>query len=273
MNIYEFDNFKTYLSALLDELQQHDPLWTYRKFASQVGFSNPGFIGDVIAGRRKLSDSSVEKLISGLNFSENESHYFRIMVEYGQTKDSATREQLYHKLHIRRTHSSFSKINPALTKYYSDYRYLLVRNGILAFKLSTNFEEFGQFLYPSITGKIVEKIVSELVSWDIIYKDESGIYTVANRFVEPSSTLKEQVKELNKEWIRHAIDAQNKIPPEKRHISTSLLATSPATSKKIAEKIEILKKEIWELVKTDTENPSVVMQLNVQYFPRSRRKG
>jgi uncharacterized protein (TIGR02147 family) len=100
----------------------------------------------------------------------------------------------------------------------------------------------------------------------------SGRYTVTQRFVEPPATLMEQVKQLNREWILHAAEALMRLPADKRHMSTMLLSLSPEACRTIGNKIERFRQEIWDVVEQDKEEPSCVMQLNMQYFPRSKTR-
>ena len=41
------------------------PELTYRGFAKLAGFSNPGFLGDVLRGRRKLSEDEIKDWMMG----------------------------------------------------------------------------------------------------------------------------------------------------------------------------------------------------------------
>jgi uncharacterized protein (TIGR02147 family) len=95
---------------------------------------------------------------------------------------------------------------------------------------------------------------------------------VTETFIEPAPTLKEQLRHINREWILHGIDALMNLPAQKRHISSRLLSVSANTAKQITGKIETLRDEIWQMVKEDKNDPSCVMQLNIQYFPRTTAK-
>ncbi|MBD3392840.1 MAG: TIGR02147 family protein [Chitinivibrionales bacterium] len=270
INIYQYDDFRVYLRDRFAAQRAADPACTHRAFAKSAGISNPGFLNDVIKGRRTLSAAATDKVIKGFGLSPVEAEYFRLLVEYGQCKNETKRDTLYRQICSRRNRSSFTKLNPALSKYYQDYRYPLIRNAIMAFDFRGNYEELGRFVRPCMPSAEVRKCVRELCEWGLVSQRPDGRYVVTGEYVEPSPTLNEQIRRLNRDWIDQAMDALMTLPPQKRHVSSRLLSVSPAVAKKIGEKIERFRDEIWEMVQDDPEDPSCIMQLNIQYFPRSR---
>lgn len=270
LSIYAYDDFRLYLKDRYAQLQQSEKGCTAREFAKKAEFSNPGFFNDVIKGRRGLSDESRRKLAAVFGLTDNEEEYFNVLVEYGQVKNEDNRQELFKKLLSRRNRSAFAKLNPALSKYYQDFRYPLVYNALMAMDFKGDFEQLSDFIYPSIPASQLKTLVKDLCDWGLVIKQENGRYSVTQRFIEPPATLMEQVKQLNRDWILHAAEALMRLPSDKRHMSTMLLSTSPATCKAIAEKIEQFRQEIWKMIQDDASEPSCVMQLNMQYFPRSK---
>ena len=195
-----------------------------------------------------------------------------MLVEYGQSKKEQERQELYKKILSRRNRSAFAKLNPALSRYYQNFRYPLIYNALMSCNFRGDFDRLSDFIYPSVPAGEIKGLLDDLVEWGLVIRQESGRYTVTQRFVEPPATLMEQVKQLNREWILQAAEALMKLPSEKRHMSTMLLSTTPAACKKISEKIEQFRQEVWNIVRDDKNDPSCIMQLNLQYFPRSRKK-
>ncbi|NLD99485.1 MAG: TIGR02147 family protein [Fibrobacter sp.] len=270
MNIYEYDDFRLYLKDCYDEKKSADPSYSYRRFASDAGFTNPGYLNDVIKGRRKLSVSASEKMIAVFAFTPKEAEFFRLLVQYRQEKNETERQEVYKQIIFRRNRSSFARINPALSKYYQDYHYPLIRAALMAMEFRGDYEALGNFLVPSVPAAQVKKYIRDLCDWGMVEQQTDGLYRVTDQFVEPPSTLRDLVKQINREWILQAVEPLMKLPANRRHISTMLLSVSSETQKKINEKIEQFRDEIWDLVRSDTAKADRVMQLNLQYFPKSR---
>lgn len=271
MNIYEYDDFRHYLQHRYEERCSADPSYTYRKFAAEASFSNPGFLNDVIKGRRKLSRGATEKMIRAFSLSEIEAEFFRLLVAYRQEKDQQGQQEIYRKILFRRNRSSFARLNPIQSKYYQDFRYALIRTAIMATDFSGDYDALGRFTIPAIPSALVKKYVRDLCDWGMIKQGGDGKYTVTDLVIEPPEKLRDQVKQINREWIIQTLEPLLKLPPDRRHISSMLLSVSAPTRKKILERIELFREEIWGLVTNDTEKADSIMLLNVQYVPKSRR--
>jgi uncharacterized protein (TIGR02147 family) len=135
-----------------------------------------------------------------------------------------------------------------------------------------DYDMLSRFLYPSIPAGQIKAYIDDLCAWGLVIRQQSGRYTVTQRFIEPPATLMEQVRRLNRDWILHAAEALMNLPGDKRHMSTMLLSVTPEACTAITQKVERFRQEIWDIVQQDAREPSCVMQLNLQYFPRSKAK-
>ena len=86
MDIYPYEDFRKYLQDAFAEKRKQEGRLTARLFAAAAGFSNPGFFNDVVKGTRTLSESATEKMIAAFGLKPNEAEYFKLLVEYGQSK-------------------------------------------------------------------------------------------------------------------------------------------------------------------------------------------
>jgi uncharacterized protein (TIGR02147 family) len=269
MNIYEYDDYRLFLRDKYDQKKAADPSYSARKFASEASITNPGFLNDVIKARRTLSDDATEKMIKVFELTPIEAEFFKLLVEYRQTKNPQHRQELYKQIVFRRNRSLFVRLNPSLAKYYQDYRYPLLRAAIMATDFRGDYEHLGHFVIPPVPASMVKKYIRDLCDWGLVTQDTNGKYSVTSDFIEPPRTLSDLVKQINREWIIQSLEALIKLGADKRHISTMLLSVSGDLEKKITEKIEKFREEIWAMVKETTDQPDRIMQLNIQYFPKS----
>ncbi|MDG5813795.1 TIGR02147 family protein [Chitinispirillales bacterium ANBcel5] len=272
MNIYGYDDYRVYLRDRYRQKTLADPTYSQRRFAREAGFSNPGFLNDVIKGRRKLSVAATEKMISVFSLSVAEAQYLKLLVKYNHTSDSDEKRKVYSKLVFRRNRSSFARLNPSLNKYYQDYRYPLIRTAVMAMDFRGDYEELGQFINPPIPTAIVKKCIRDLCDWGLLSQNEDGRYQVSGEFIEPPDTLSDMLKQIKRDWIVHSVDALMNRSFEKRHISTALVSVSGETEEKIAQLVETFREQVWKLVQSDDKEADRVMQLNVQFFPRTAER-
>jgi uncharacterized protein (TIGR02147 family) len=269
-NVYQYDDFRAFLKAAFEFLKTNDPEYSYRKFAREAGITNPGYLLDVIIGKRTLSRNQAIKMAPVFGMNEAETEFFLRLAEFGQARRDPDRQEIYQDLMQRRSRSRFARFSPSLIKYYQDYRYSLVRCAVNAFDFRGDCETLGKFLEPPLAPALVRKYVQDLEDWGLIIRSNGGRYHVTQKFVEPPPTLSALVRRLNREWILQASEVPFKFGPADRHISTMLIMVSEETRKKLMERAENFRKEMLDLVEKDTD-PEMILQLSVQLFPKSRR--
>ena len=71
--------------------------YSYRKFAAEAGFTNPGYLNDVIKNRRQLSKAAIDKIIKVFEINPSDEDFFRLLVDYGQAKKTTLKDELYKK--------------------------------------------------------------------------------------------------------------------------------------------------------------------------------
>jgi uncharacterized protein (TIGR02147 family) len=267
-DIYTYDDFRVFLKDAFAAKKEADAAYSYRKFAKDAGILNQGYLLDVVQGKRTLSSPMLVKMATAFGLSEGEREFLELLAAFGQSKKDDERQTIYGEILFRRNRSRFARLSPSLTKYYQDYRYPLVRCAIEASQYRGDAEALGKWLDPPLAPAVIKKIVVELEEWKLVRRNATGKYEVTSKFVEPPATMGAMVRRLNREWIVQAAEAPFRFPPAKRHVSTLLLMVGDGTRQKIQERVEAFRKEILDLVEQDKE-PASVMQLSLQYFPRT----
>ncbi len=271
-NIYQYDDFRLFLKDLFQYRKEKDPKYSYRTFAREAELSNPGYLLDVILGKRTLSDVAFGKTAKAFALEEAEVEFFRLLVDFGQSKKEHERQGFYQDILFRRNRSRFARISPKLVKYYQDYHYPLVRCALEAFEFTGDYDALGSVFDPPIAPASLKKYVRDLCEWELVKQDGRGRYKVTDSFVEPPATMAALVRRLNREWILQAADAPFKFPAEERHVSTLLLMVSESTRKMVKDKIESFRQDILKLVEKDKGSASGIMQLSLQYFPKTKKR-
>lgn len=271
-NIYRYDDFRVFLKDSFQFKKDADPDYSYRKFAREAGISNPGYLLDVIIGKRTLSDNALEKTVKAFGLGEAETEFFKLLVDFGQTKKEDKRQETYQEILYRRNRSRFARISPHLVKYYQDFHYPLVRCALEGFDFRGDYETFSGVFDPPIAPAALKKYVRDLCEWDLVKQAPDGRYRVTESFVEPPPTMAAMVRRLNREWILQAAEAPFKFPPEERNVSTLLLMVGTETRKAIRDKIEKFRQEILEMAEKDSQTANGIMQLSIQYFPKTRKR-
>src|SRR6185436_3641921 len=109
-NIYRYDDFRAFLKDIFQARKEADPDYSYRKFAKDAGISNPGYLLDVIIGKRPLSDNAAKKTVKAFALGEAETEFFMLLVDFGQAKKEVKRQEIYKEILYRRNRSRFARV-------------------------------------------------------------------------------------------------------------------------------------------------------------------
>jgi uncharacterized protein (TIGR02147 family) len=63
-----------------------------------------------------------------------------------------------------------------------------------------------------------------------------------------------------------------RFPAEERHVSTLLLSVSDEARKRLQDGIERFRREVLDIVSGDSGKPESLMQLSIQYFPKTKKR-
>jgi uncharacterized protein (TIGR02147 family) len=274
-DIYQYDDFRAFLRECF-EAKVRDPesggKYSQRRFAREAGFANPGYFNDVLKGFKPLSDNAAEKMAGVFGLKPHETEFLKLLADYGQSKSADRKAALYKQILSRRNRSKFTRLNPALSKYYQDVRYALVRGAIEVIDFHGDYDTLAGFLDPPIPAAVVKTIVRDLCEWGLVEQGADGHYRTTRSIVEPSPSLAGMSRAMNAEWLVLARDALHRIPKEQRHVSTMIVNISDELHAEILERIERFREEIFQRVENDAKSPRRIQQLTLAYVPRSGRK-
>ena len=274
-DIYQYDDFRAFLKDCFEAkvaagLQETGKRYSQRQFARDAGFANPGYYNDVLKGFKPLSANAAEKMAGVFGLKPHETEFFKLLAEYGQARDPAKKEALYRRILSRRNRSKFTRLNPALSKYYQDVRYALVRGAVEVLDFRGDYEALAAFLEPAVPVASVKVLVRDLCEWGLVEQGADGRYRTTRSIVEPSPSLAGMSRALNAEWLNMARESLHRIPKEERHVSTMLVNISDALHEEILERIERFRDELFKRVEEDAGSAKRIQQLPVAYVPRSR---
>jgi uncharacterized protein (TIGR02147 family) len=271
-DIYQYDDFRAFLKEAF-EAKVQDPenggKYSQRRFAREAGFANPGYFNDVIKGFKPLSENAAERMAGVFGLKPNETEFLKLLAEYGQARGAEKKDALYKRILSRRNRSKFTRLNPALSKYYQDVRYALVRGAIEVLDFRGNYDALAAFLDPPVPAAVVKAAVRDLCEWGLVEQGADGRYRTTRSIVEPSPSLAGMSRAMNAEWLAMAREALHRVPKEQRHVSTMVVNISDGLHAEILEMIERFREEVFKKVESDTAEPRRIQQLTVAYVPRS----
>lgn len=127
-NVFDYADFRAYLSEWFRERKQVRPRLSHRGFALKVGSKDPSLLLNVITGRRGLTPERTEAFVEALGLEGDEAEYFRLLVRFGQAEDAAERDRAWAAIAVLRSRVQAPEIDSSRFLYASNRIYPAVQS-------------------------------------------------------------------------------------------------------------------------------------------------
>jgi uncharacterized protein (TIGR02147 family) len=270
-NIYNYDNYRKFLTDLYKRSKAKDKKFSFRYFARIARFQSFSYLRNVMVGKKNLSEDATAKLCLALKLNREETFYFSHLVFLNQAKTVQERQYHAEQLLTSRTYKKLHPLSESQFKYYSQWYFVPVRElvGIPGFREDP--EWIAKKVSPPITSAEAKRAIEELLKLDLLQRSESGhlIQTSSNVSTgnEVSSAF---VARWHQEMMKKASESIDRHTREKREISASTFKLSAEAIQKFKEVAKKFHEEVMEIASKDL-GLKAVYQLNLQLFPLSEK--
>ncbi len=269
IHLSEYTDYRLYLFDLFQWLKEKKRVYTYRDFATDLNFPGSNFIQLVINGKRNLSKESINKIIKSLGLKKLKSKYFKFLVCFNQETDVNKKAQYYHTLKQSARRLNYKLFGKDQYQCYSNW-YNLV---LLELINTVDFKEDIDWIYDVLETKVPKaKLQSsmKLLKKLGLIEECQGKLQVKDRVMSTGDEVHSMaVKKYYLDIIDQAKIALEKIESPQREYGAQTLSISLDSFEEIKEKIRRFRKEILQIA-ADSDDPSLVYQLNIQLFPLAR---
>lgn len=271
-NIFEYDNYRTYLKDMYTALKTGQRGFSYRYFARMAGFRSPNFLKLVIEGKRNLSAPSIEKFAQVIKLNKEEITFFRNLVLLNQSTTIEEKKFYAEQLIRSRFYRKVHPLKQAQFDYYTNWYSIPVRELVGV----TNFQEDPEWishqLIPPISSAEAKKALEELEQLGLIKRNEEGKLVQTDAFVSTGDEVTStSVAQFHKEMMQKAGEAITRFPPQERDISSVTLSLSEKNAQQVKELVQRFRKELMAIANQDQKSERVY-QVNFQHFPLTKKK-
>lgn len=271
MDIYSFDNYRKLIAELMHEKKKTSPSFSYRKFACEAQLKNPGYLHDVICGKRRISKRVTEEAIRIFSLNSTQAEFFKTLIRHDHAKNFQEKQKAYAELQKKRHYSHFFHLHKAQLRYYEQPIYALIIGSLESLECQPgNEEQIRSFLRQKFPLSEIREATKDLLEWKLIQITDQNLLKPTEAFLAPPPGLDLPVRLMNQKWLEDAVRALDEIQPEDRNISTTFLSVSDLTRELIERKVELFRKEIFALVEKD-KNADTLLQLSIALFPRGEQ--
>ncbi|NLD98994.1 MAG: TIGR02147 family protein [Fibrobacter sp.] len=268
-SIFDFIDYRKFLSAYYSAQKKNNRHFSYRYFALKAGISSPSFLKLVIDGKRNLTEPAIEKFITAMKLNKKEAAYFHNLVLFNQAKTAVAKQEHYAVLRTMAGTVKESVLNGDLFDYFSEWYVPVIRELITLYDFQDDYKKIASMINPPIQPSEVKSAIKLLLRLKLLIKQENGLYKQKYpALVVDGSVLSIALQKFTSTMIDHSKTALERINFSERHISGITMGISPKTYDILTAEIEAFKERVKIIVNKD-EKSSVVYQLNLALFPVS----
>lgn len=263
-SVFLYQNYREFLKeAYLDEKKKRAS-YSYRQFASDLGFKPSNFIHLIVSGKRNLSLEAVQVILDHFKWPAREKKYFHFLVLYNQAQNEGEKIEFKDKLeHIRGQKKSLVK--PDQETYFSTW-YLPVLREIVSLK---SFVSNLTWIARKIIGKVGEEKIKDglklLERLGMITKKSGKWVQNEDHLSTETEVTSDMIYNYHQEMIRLSLNALH-THQDKRDISAMTMSLSEAQFQNIKQKLIDFRDEIQEYLHQSNDPGTNVAQLNIQLF-------
>lgn len=267
-NIFEFLDYRDFLSKMFAYLKFTRRGFSHRLFARQAGFKSSGILTNVICGRKALSVRGAKKTAQGLKLNHSETVFLVDLVLWAHEKKIDRKGMLLERITSNRAFHLMNPLQAAKFKYFSDIRMPLVRELVLAGAKSKN--EILKKSRLDLDEEGLSEIIDQLKSLQMIEEKNGEFFAIERQAHTEAEAPSSIIKEYHRKMIHQGIEAMDGIERSLRDIQALTVSLHP-------DDIAVLKKDLYRFLNHLTSRfekvsgqDRVVYQVNIQAFPLSK---
>lgn len=262
-SVLEYQDYRIFLKDLYQERKTSRTGYSYRRFASDLGFTPSNYFHLVITGKRNLSQDAIGKIKTHLKWTAPEKKFFDHLVANNQDADSTE----HHKIEMEKILGKHRKlVHPDQYAYFSNW-YIPVLREILALKnFVSELDWIMHKLMPRVEKKLVKEALHVLARLKMIVKTGGRWIQTDSHLSTPPEIASELVRNYHREMIRLSALSLD-LPAEKRDVSAMTMGLTTEQFQALKQKLVEFRDEIQRDLQSSTAQPTFVAQLNMQFFP------
>jgi uncharacterized protein (TIGR02147 family) len=268
--LFEYFDYQEFMRDYYEEKKRDNPYMSYRYLGYHMKLDS-GFLLKVLQGKLHLAERSLPTVCAFFKFSERESRYFEMLVNYNKAKSTTDIKMYFEKLMVLRDLRA-RPVEEYQYAFYQKWYHSAIHALLSIFEFKGEFKKLASILSPSITAKQAQESILLLKKIGLITISDDGSYRPVDAFVTTGEKWHSAaIREFQKETINLSSQTIDMCEKELRDISTITVALSTKDLPEIRERIRQLRQSILTL--ENDNQPDTVFQINIQVIPVTQTLG
>ncbi|MGE5671774.1 MAG: TIGR02147 family protein [Fibrobacterota bacterium] len=267
--IFTYTDYRKFIKDHCEDIRKEKPFFSYRYIAQKAELKSTGFISWVVSGKRTISLKLAHKICTIFKLGKRETDYFLLLVNHNQSTSGTERQHyLDRMLAFRSTRTEI--VHRDQDQYYSKWYYAAIRE-LVAISDITDEQDIAAQLRPSITRTEAKDALALLCRLLLIRKKSDGTYERTSAAIRAGNDIDRAIIHgYQSATMQLGQSSLCRFDKEERDISSLTVSCNAADIQRIKDSICKLRAEITELA-CDCSNANQIFQINVQFFPLSKK--
>jgi uncharacterized protein (TIGR02147 family) len=269
-DVFDYLDYRAYLRDFYQHRKQRGP-FSYRAFSMRAKLKSPNYLKLVVDGERNLTASMAKRFAAACGLTGQSAAFFGELVAFGQAESVDERNEIYARVRRYRQYREGHQLQIAQAEYHVRWYLPAVRELALAHDFKADPEWIAERLVPKIKPNEAQFALSTLQQLGLLVEDTDGNLTQGTSLVSTGAeTASLHMVNFHRTMMQLASESLERIPHERRDISSVTLCLGPEGLEMIKRAIVRFRRELLELSELEKE-PEQVVQVNFQLFPLSGR--
>lgn len=287
-NIFEYRDYRKYLSEEYARRKASEYGFSYRSFARRAGSSGSNYLKLVTEGQRNLTPEMAHRFAEALGLEGEGKNFFCDLVAFNQASTNAERERCYSSLRRYRAFRRVFRLDEAHAKYYSEWYFPAIRELCATKGFQSDPAWIARKLRPRISVREAREALKVLLELGLLAIDDNGHYVQTETLIATGDdkALGHHIVNYHRKMMERAAASLDEVSREEREIGSLTLAVSPRRAAEIKRRLYDFRQELLqsstEENKSETQGSgstdnsdacTEVIQINFQLFPLTQENG
>jgi len=270
MNIYRYVSYRRFLDDWFRARKRSNPRYSHRLFARRAGIRSPSLLGEVIAGRRNLSPTTVEGFISALELRTGEASFFADLVRFDQATSAARKNKAWERIAASRRFRSARPLDAGMMRYLSNWYIPAVRELAWCPGFMAEPRWISEALRPRITVAQARDALETLHALGMLVEDDDGIRPAETSVATPHQLADLGANNYHRQMLGRAADAIETVEPDERHLCAVTVAIPVALLPTLKAELDAFQERLLHLCDARISEAEQVVQINLTMVPLSQ---
>lgn len=266
-NIFDYTDHLVLLRDYFERYRKLDSKYSMRFFSKRLEFASPNYMQRILAGERRLTEETIDRLIRILGLEGGQRDYFELMIHCKQAKDVERKTQLYNQiLNLRRQMARITTLEEAQFASISSLLHYIIREMTFLKGSVENVQWVVRHIKRKISPIKVSQCLDDLANAGLIER-RNGVYKACNSSINfPEEIYSLALMNYHREILNEAQEALKDQKYNEREYGAILVATTPDKFNRMKQKLKKFRREMLELMDTPDNEATIVANFSFQLF-------